>query len=41
MQPEVTAPFVGVTSEQVDQFSGTQTSGGAMSQTDPGAVLRR
>jgi len=37
--PEVTAPFVGKTSEQVDQFSGTQTSGGAMSQTDPGAVL--
>jgi hypothetical protein len=37
--PEVTAPFVGKTSEQVDQFSGTQTLGGAMSQTDPGAVL--
>jgi hypothetical protein len=37
-EPEVSTPFVGVGPEQVDQFSGTQTSGGAMSQTDPGAV---
>lgn len=38
-EPEVSTPFVGVGPEQVDPFSGTQTSGGAMSQTDPGAVL--
>jgi hypothetical protein len=37
-EPEVSTPFVGKTPEQIDQFSGTQTSGGAMSQTDPGAV---
>ena len=37
-EPEVSTPFVGVGPEQVDPFSGTQTSGGAMSQTDPGAV---
>jgi hypothetical protein len=38
-EPEVSTPFVGKTPEQIDQFSGTQTSGGAVSQTDPGAVL--
>ena len=38
-EPEVSTPFVGKTPEQIDPFSGTQTSGGAVSQTDPGAVL--
>ena len=38
-EPEVSTPFVGKTPEQIDQFSGTQTLGGAVSQTDPGAVL--
>jgi hypothetical protein len=32
------APFVGVGPEQVDPFSGTQTSGDATLQTDPGEV---
>jgi hypothetical protein len=37
-KPEVTTPFVGVGPEQVDPFSGTQTSGDATLQTDPGEV---
>ena len=36
--PEVSTPFAGKTPEQIDQFSGTQTLGGAALQTDPGEV---